>query len=48
MQLINAAKGLLQADKEPILNTLEQMVKKEMAESSQLRGGYEDGFMADV
>lgn len=30
------------------LNTLEQMVKKEMAESSQLRGGYEDGFMADV
>ena len=30
------------------LNTLEQMVKKEMAESSQLRGGYEDGFMTDV
>ena len=30
------------------LNTLEQMVKKEMAESSQLHGGYEDGFMADV
>ena len=30
------------------LNTLEQMVKKEMAESSQLRGGYEDGFIADV
>lgn len=26
------------------LNTLESMVKKEIAETSQLRGGYEDGF----
>lgn len=26
------------------LNTLEAMVKKEMAEQSQLRGGYEDGY----
>ena len=26
------------------LTTLEQMVKKEMAESSQLRGGYQDGY----
>jgi hypothetical protein len=27
------------------LTTLESMVKKEISETSQLRGGYEDGYL---